>query len=516
MGSCISRETRSNSALELDDIDSSSFHVVNIDDNGTELWSGQLNVTRSEIVLHRRNCEPTRWPLRSLRRYGYDTDLFSFEVGRRCATGEGIYAFRCRRAEIIFQTLQDYIQMSTLLQEGNGISLITANTTNTSRIDAASPISTLSGQPSQNNSSGTYILPNSANMNRASLASTVEPRRSSDVPDSDYLEPITATTVTRGAFNVVTHGFTSNSSLVPLSPGSLNSLSNVAELPMSEQTPSDMDKESMGLMSGQAKKLSLDIPPQGLAPSPTLILSNYMNGNRVSIEHLPFSPTKGIGDADELNHRTYVNVTPGKMAASILVSTPKLLTPELNHSQIIRNSINHNNNNYLIDTTHCYENLDLGLHSLLRGGPRTSITSPGSMQGNEIFLDSLSPTNGKVNYIVLDLDQSHSMASATSATLKRDSIQSSATPNASPTKLSNVFTRMITHSTTMHSMSSLLQPESPHRGNFEYVTIDFNKTVALSNSVSTATESEGARKTRHSSAILPSANTATPHNSVSD
>ena len=35
-----------------------------------------------------------RWPLRCLRRYGAEADVFSFESGRKCETGAGIYAFR--------------------------------------------------------------------------------------------------------------------------------------------------------------------------------------------------------------------------------------------------------------------------------------------------------------------------------------------------------------------------------------------------------------------------------------
>lgn len=48
-----------------------------------------------------------------MRRYGFDSELFSFECGRRCPTGPGIYAFRSSQAEQIFSVLQETIQMST-------------------------------------------------------------------------------------------------------------------------------------------------------------------------------------------------------------------------------------------------------------------------------------------------------------------------------------------------------------------------------------------------------------------
>ena len=36
--------------------------------------------------------------------------FFSFEAGRRCPTGPGIYAFRCSRAENLFNLLQSRVR----------------------------------------------------------------------------------------------------------------------------------------------------------------------------------------------------------------------------------------------------------------------------------------------------------------------------------------------------------------------------------------------------------------------
>jgi len=85
------------------------FKVTNVDNNGEDRNPGYIEITTDSLVLHQRNKEPISWPLHGLRRYGFDADLFSFESGRRCPTGPGIYAFRCRRAEALFNLLQNSI-----------------------------------------------------------------------------------------------------------------------------------------------------------------------------------------------------------------------------------------------------------------------------------------------------------------------------------------------------------------------------------------------------------------------
>ncbi|XP_050736049.1 atrophin-1-like [Eriocheir sinensis] len=98
---------------DINDRHANIFQVVNVDEVGHRFSPAKLEVTEADLVLHQRGKAAIRWPLRCLRRYGFDAELFSFESGRRCPTGPGIYAFKCRRAEALFNMLQLQIQNIT-------------------------------------------------------------------------------------------------------------------------------------------------------------------------------------------------------------------------------------------------------------------------------------------------------------------------------------------------------------------------------------------------------------------
>ena len=100
-----------NSHTDINDLHPNVFQVMNVDELGNLITPGRLEVTESDIILNQKGQPPVKWPLRCLRRYGYDAEIFSFESGRRCSTGEGIYAFKCRRAAQLFNLVQTNIQV---------------------------------------------------------------------------------------------------------------------------------------------------------------------------------------------------------------------------------------------------------------------------------------------------------------------------------------------------------------------------------------------------------------------
>lgn len=86
------------------------FEVVSVYEHGQRQRASHLEVTDTHIIQYIKGRVPIRWPLSCLRRYGFDAEKFSFEAGRRCPTGPGIYYFKCRRAEALFNVLQAQIQ----------------------------------------------------------------------------------------------------------------------------------------------------------------------------------------------------------------------------------------------------------------------------------------------------------------------------------------------------------------------------------------------------------------------
>ena len=91
------------------------FHVTSISDDKRLGDKGMMQVTDSELIYtDRRTATSWKWPLKFLRKYGCDGEVFSFEAGRKCPGGEGLYAFSAKRASQIFDMVARNINQGGL------------------------------------------------------------------------------------------------------------------------------------------------------------------------------------------------------------------------------------------------------------------------------------------------------------------------------------------------------------------------------------------------------------------
>lgn len=103
---------RAFSAMELR---KNIFEVHNIDDNQQVLSKGTLEVTGTDLIyVDAATRDKWHWPIRYLRRYGCNgVRVFSFEAGRRCPGGEGLYAFATSRASEIHEAIIESINVNS-------------------------------------------------------------------------------------------------------------------------------------------------------------------------------------------------------------------------------------------------------------------------------------------------------------------------------------------------------------------------------------------------------------------
>ncbi|XP_003383468.1 PREDICTED: proline-rich receptor-like protein kinase PERK7 [Amphimedon queenslandica] len=86
-----------------DGMQTGTFTVTNINDDHRLVHKGKMVVTATELIyIDNKTKQEWEWPFKYLRRYGCEGNVFSFEAGRKCANGEGTYAFICKKANILF------------------------------------------------------------------------------------------------------------------------------------------------------------------------------------------------------------------------------------------------------------------------------------------------------------------------------------------------------------------------------------------------------------------------------
>lgn len=82
------------------------FKVYNVDAKLFKHSKGKIMITDDSMILSQEISAPIIWPLNGIRRYGCYQDIFLFECGRKCPTGEGLFAFKCSKAQMLNECLQ--------------------------------------------------------------------------------------------------------------------------------------------------------------------------------------------------------------------------------------------------------------------------------------------------------------------------------------------------------------------------------------------------------------------------
>ncbi|OXU23024.1 hypothetical protein TSAR_016603 [Trichomalopsis sarcophagae] len=519
-----------NSHTDINDLHLNVFQVMNVDNLGNLITPGRLKVTDTDIILYQRGKTPVKWPLRCLRRYGYDAEIFSFESGRRCSTGAGIYAFKCRRAGQLFNLVQTNIQQ------------VCTNGDDTISRDMS--IGTHSGPivtsrvtiPSEPN----YLDPTTVgNLNRNVSRSSQQNRNgrlSSIGSSSGPMSP-------QGTMGSPSPPPTLPSSLPP--PPPITSHVHLSSLYVNEEVlqstmAADMEHNNNKSLARRSMQRSHTVSSstsssgflsfeqvsghvvgtEALSSShnraimhPQASTASYMNIDLAS-DASPLSPSHSTCDsstplreeaADTLESsngiaRAYMNISPGQEKIESLANIVKTRPPAL--------SILPHQSDSEDGSRHCYANLEASeIEGLKKRFSATFIADKLPLQSHtpppHLNSSSSSTVIRGVSYAVLDLDKKEA-ASNIGGTI-------TSTTNVTTTTTTTTITPTTTTTSSAESIGTTQPatpaspPDSPLKPQqIGYVTIDFNKTTALSHSVNSSLVNdidEGSRKTRHNSTI---------------
>lgn len=525
---------------------------------------------------------PLSWPLGSLRRYGFDANFFTFESGRRCETGEGIFSFKCKRADVLFNTLQSYINGRAYNTDDSTLHDFAVPNASNRNIAQLNSLNIGGGTLHTSIQGSSYVINARPNSSLSPAGTNSLQSRSTDTLTADYLEPnpsrIINTQVARLSANMRLSSFGSGGPLSPASPGSPNSYTNILEITNLNSTPQPtshgniyQEYPSSSIHLQKPTKLSLDVAPSEQAPIANQLrsvkndpsLNVYMNaeiGNPkkeeaeprptpratlAQMESLEVDPEVSSPDSTKL--AVYMNVAVGDEKLKTLCSPPaciysskeNLQPPIVTTPPVLTNNLNSKMNDiqkdytknvgngnifgfsralsFSQDPTRCYENLDVGLAEMKPLMLRNRYSRPEIFSKVDLPLidrtdksEPCTPTQRKVNYIVLDLDQQTTINNNNN-NINNNNVSANGSNNDN---CCDVPTHMVT---SISLQNGLLPPESPQK--LGYATIDFNRSTALSNILSNnpiIDFDQSCRKTRHDSNVTPVLMTMKHSNSISD
>ena len=112
-------------------LSSNVYKVTLINHDRSNVQRGIIIISNTDLTCtNSRTLEQLEWPLKYLRKYGCDGDVFSFETGRKCPGGEGLYAFRTKKASELFELVDRNINQGNL-QPPSNLSPVTLEATRT-------------------------------------------------------------------------------------------------------------------------------------------------------------------------------------------------------------------------------------------------------------------------------------------------------------------------------------------------------------------------------------------------
>ena len=199
---------------------SNIFKVTNINDDKNLVQKGQMEVTATELIyVDGKTKEDWHWPLKFLRKYGCDGDVFTFEAGRKCPGGEGLYAFETKKAGMLFEIVAKNINQGDLSPLPDPNATVTDSTMMNfppRRTSTVSPVPNPSPggeQPSYTNIDmlGNPLVENGSSPGQTGAAESTDAKKSSvmyrevvfDKPPEDHPKPATTPQQTSASYTKI-------------------------------------------------------------------------------------------------------------------------------------------------------------------------------------------------------------------------------------------------------------------------------------------------------------------------
>ncbi|XP_017476623.1 PREDICTED: uncharacterized protein LOC108366673 [Rhagoletis zephyria] len=488
-----------NSTKKLNDLKGENvFRAVRLHSDLTEQGrTGFLELTPRELIFRTVSNQRLVWALQHLRRYGLNGDVFSFEAGRRCMTGPGIYTFRCQRADQLYHLFQSNI---------NAVSLVADEAFPFGEREREYP-SHILGRPENIHPTNNYLEPAPVVSSGAGLSVLHGSRAIRDSFSSSPLSldsPDSAPSLSFATTEVVhfqSSRYPAGRGMYVNTPNSSNVLANsnvYSEHPLRTQVEHNNNLSNapscvLNTLNRKnfVKHSSLDIPPEEFAPmltppSETLHMYANIDSSALAANSFCFS---GIGDIRNIGR---------------------------NHDRCYEN-LNRDDLNFIISQQ------SLSSSITVRDVNATDVSK------DQQFIPMLPTESRAVNYIVLDLDHPRSptqsspklhKGSGPSLTTVEDIEGTKGacskitffpdTLHANVTSATNATTSTTSSTNTTKTAKSnegAEQMEKKEESSLGYSTIDFIKTCALIKSSTHGADfdpepgSEECRITRHSKCV---------------